>query len=96
MMRRCAAAVVLCFSVIIWALPACATQPLDLNTATADEIKALPGIGNPYYKSILKGRPYKRRYELVQKKILPLSTYDRIKDFVAAEQDKHASATSQR
>lgn len=90
MMRWFAAAIVLLLSSVAWAFPAIDTKPLDLNTATADELKALPGIGNAYSKSILKGRPYKRRYELVQKKILPLADYDRIKDFVVAGQDKHA------
>ena len=63
------------------------TKKLDINSASKEDLEQLPGIGDALSKKIIDNRPYKRKDELVSKKILPRATYEKIKEQVIAKQD---------
>jgi DNA uptake protein ComE-like DNA-binding protein len=59
---------------------------IDINSATKEQLDALPGIGAARAAAIIKGRPYKGKDDLVNKKIIPQNVYDGIKDKIIAKQ----------
>ena len=59
---------------------------IDINSASAEELDALPGIGKAYSAKIIKNRPYRGKNELRDKKIIPGPTYEKIKDRIIARQ----------
>ena len=64
-----------------------AADLIDINTASKEKLEPLKGIGPVRAEAIIKGRPYKGKDELVQKKIVPQNVYDDIKEQIIAKQN---------
>jgi competence protein ComEA len=62
------------------------TQPVDINSASIDDLKMLPGIDAAHAQKIVDNRPYQKKDQLVSKKIIPEGAYNKIKDRIIAMQ----------
>ena len=71
-----------------------ASDKLDINAATKEQLEALPGIGPKYSQKIIDGRPYRAKSDLVSKNIVPRSVYEKIKGDIIAHRGTTASASS--
>lgn len=65
---------------------------MDINSASEKELASLKGIGDVRAKAIVKGRPYKGKNELLDKKIVPENVYNDIKDLIIAKQPEKKDA----
>ena len=76
------------------ASPTSPSQKIDINSATKDQLYALPGVGSAYSQKIIDGRPYNSKRDLLTRKIVPQKTYDGIQDKIIAHRATGAKSKS--
>ena len=61
-----------------------ASEPLDINTATPQQLNALPGFGPAYTRRVIAGRPYTAKNQLVTRGVIPHGAYEVISDLIVS------------
>ena len=91
--------VVSLFALVLWAAVAAAqtrpvtgANPMDLNSASRDDLMTLEGIGEVKADAIIRSRPFKAKTELVERRIVPEALYEKIADKVFARPPPAAPA----
>ncbi|MCU1279007.1 MAG: hypothetical protein JWM53_2553 [bacterium] len=64
------------------------SELMDINTATADQLKTLPGITDDLAKKIIAGRPYTGKDQLLKQKLVDNGEYAKIRPLIVAKQPK--------
>ena len=59
-------------------------KPLDLNTASRDQLMSLPGMSASEADRVIAGRPYNDSVDVETRHIVPKAEYDRIADQITA------------
>jgi competence protein ComEA len=57
-------------------------QTVNINTATQEQIEALPGIGKVKAQAIIAGRPYEKTEDIMKVKGIKQGIYNKIKDYI--------------
>lgn len=68
-------------------------EPVDINSASDAQLKAIPGLGDAYITKIVANRPYANKSQLVSRKVLPETVYEKVKDRIIAKQPQKDGKT---
>ena len=61
-----------------------ATDPVDINSASLDQLMKIPSLPRTWAARIIRFRPYRAKNELLDRGIVTSEVYARIKDHIIA------------